>query len=114
MSSKEIATLEGGKFGKICISLRELLNIAVEYVSSVKFIYSEKTTKFCEFFPLLLTTVHTVKSKRKISQNFMAFSEYMNFNTYSVMYSNVARSAIFVLYRCKASFLLVLSQPFYD
>ena len=25
-------------------------------------------------------TVHTVKSKRKISQNFVAFSEYMNFN----------------------------------
>ena len=30
---------------------------------------------------LLLTTVHTVKSKVKISQNFVAFSEYMNFIT---------------------------------
>ena len=47
--------------------------------SSVKFIYSEKATKFCEIFPLLLTTVHTVKSRGKISQNFVAFSEYMNF-----------------------------------
>ena len=28
----------------------------------VKFIYSEKATKFCEIFPFLLTTVHTVKS----------------------------------------------------
>ena len=46
----------------------------------VKFIYSEKATKFCGIFPLLLTTVHTVKSKGKISQNFVAFSEYMNFN----------------------------------
>ena len=27
----------------------------------------------------LLTTVHTVKSKGKILQNFVAFSEYMNF-----------------------------------
>ena len=45
----------------------------------LKFIYSEKATKFCEFFPLLLTTVHTVKRKGKISQNFVAFSEYMNF-----------------------------------
>jgi hypothetical protein len=36
--------------------------------SSLKFIYSE-----------LLTAVHTVKSKGKISQNFVAFSEYMNF-----------------------------------
>ena len=45
----------------------------------LKFIYSEKATKFCEIFPLLLTAVHTVKSKGKISQNFVAFSEYMNF-----------------------------------
>ena len=41
----------------------------------LKFIYSEKATKFCEMFTLLLTTVHTVKSKVKISQNFVAFSE---------------------------------------
>ena len=45
----------------------------------VKFIYSENATKFCEIFPLLLTTVHTVKSEGKISQNFVGFSEYMNF-----------------------------------
>ena len=41
--------------------------------------YSEKATTFCEIFPLLLTTVNTVKSKGKISQNFVAFSEYMTF-----------------------------------
>ena len=46
----------------------------------LKFIYSEKAIKFYEIFPLLLTTVHTVKSKGMISQNFVAFSEYMNFN----------------------------------
>ena len=45
----------------------------------VKLIYSEKATKFFEVFPFLLTAVHTVKSKGKISQNFVAFSEYMNF-----------------------------------
>ena len=45
----------------------------------LRFIYSEKATKFCKIFPLLLITVHTVKSKGKISQNFVAFSEYMNF-----------------------------------
>ena len=43
----------------------------------VKFIYSEKVTKFSEIFSLLLTTVHTIKSKGKISQNLVAFSEYM-------------------------------------
>ena len=48
----------------------------------LKFIYSEKATKFCEIFTLILTTVHTVKSKVKILQNFVAFSEYTNFTTY--------------------------------
>ena len=45
----------------------------------VKFIYSEKDTKFCEIFPLLLTVCTVVKSKGKISQNFVAFSEYIKF-----------------------------------
>ena len=39
----------------------------------LKFIYSEKATKFCEIFPLLLTTVHSVKIKGKILQNFVAY-----------------------------------------
>ena len=47
---------------------------------SLIFIHSEKTTKFCEIFLLLLTAVHTVKSRGKISQNFVAFSEYVNFS----------------------------------
>ena len=46
----------------------------------LKFKYSEKATKFCEIFPLLLTVCTVVKSKGKISPNFVAFSEYMNFN----------------------------------
>ena len=46
----------------------------------LKFIYSEKAAKFCEIFHILLTTVYTVKSKGVISQSFVAFSEYMNFN----------------------------------
>ena len=46
----------------------------------IKFIYSEKAIKFCEIFPLLLTVCTVVKSKGKILQNFVAFSEYMNFN----------------------------------
>ena len=45
----------------------------------IKFIYSGKATKFCEIFTLLLSYVVPVKSKVKISQNFAAFSEYMNF-----------------------------------
>ena len=46
----------------------------------LKFIYSEKATKFCEIFILILSCVVPVKSKAKISQNFVAFSEYNNFN----------------------------------
>ena len=46
----------------------------------VKFIYSQKATKFCRILALLLSYVVPVKSKVKISEkNFWAFSEYMNF-----------------------------------
>jgi hypothetical protein len=48
----------------------------------VKFIYSEKAWKCCEIFTLHLPKVHTVKSKVKISQTFVAFSEYMNFRRF--------------------------------
>ena len=45
----------------------------------VKFMYSEKAIKFCEISTLLLSYVVLVKSKVKILQNFVAYSEYMNF-----------------------------------
>ena len=47
----------------------------------VKFTYSEKATKFCEIVALLLSFVVPVKSKVKVLQNFVAFSEYMNFKS---------------------------------
>ena len=46
----------------------------------LKFICSEKATKFCEIFTFLLTGTKLDKSKVNISQNFVAFSEYMSFN----------------------------------
>ena len=49
----------------------------------LKFIYSEKATKFCKISTLILPYVVPVKSKVEISQNFLAFSEYMNFNIIS-------------------------------
>ena len=52
--------------------------------AEVKFIYSENATKFYEIFTVLLSYVVPVKSKVKISQNFVVFSEYMNFmNTFA-------------------------------
>ena len=46
----------------------------------IKFIYSEKATKFFEISTVDLSYVVPVKSTVEISQNFVAFSEYMNFN----------------------------------
>ena len=45
----------------------------------VKFIYSEKTTKFWEISTLLLTGTTWDKSTVEISENCVTFSEYMNF-----------------------------------
>ena len=47
----------------------------------LKFIYSEKATKFCKIFTLLFSYVVPVKCNVKISPNFVAFSEYMNFKS---------------------------------
>ena len=54
----------------------------------IKFINSEKVTKFWEISTLLLTGTTLVKSKVEISQNFVAFSEYMNFNpkNYNILF----------------------------
>ena len=46
---------------------------------TIKFIYSEKATNFCEISTLLLSYVVPVKSKVEISHNSVVFSEYMNF-----------------------------------
>ena len=43
----------------------------LRYVFFLKFVFSEKATKLCEIFTLLLTVCTVVKSKVKISQNFM-------------------------------------------
>ena len=47
----------------------------------LKFIYSEKATKFREISTLLLSVRTVDKSKVEISQNFVAFSEYINFTS---------------------------------
>ena len=45
----------------------------------LKFIYSEKATKFCEISTIDLTVTTWDKSIMDILQKFVAFSEYMNF-----------------------------------
>ena len=82
---KKNASLKYELSSQIALHCRYVLvSFVFQYVfvspcSLVKFIYSEKATKFCEIFPLILTVCSWVKIKGKILQNFVAFSEYMNF-----------------------------------
>ena len=57
-------------------SLRNPTLHSVGFQNFLKFIYSEKATKFCEISTLHLSYVVPVKSKVEISQNFVAFSEF--------------------------------------
>ena len=75
----------------------------------LKFIYSEKATKFSEIFTLLLTGPTQDKSKVKISQNFVAFSEYMNFIQKHYEFIGYVQSYIFVAVCTFATFLQKLA-----
>ena len=55
----------------------------------IKFIYSDKATKVCEIFTLILSHEVPVKSKVKISQNLVAFSGYMNFKTIDIFQKSI-------------------------
>ena len=83
----------------------------------LKFIYFEKAAKFSEIFTLLLTTVHTVKSKVKISQNFVAFSECMNFNSkyfFFFFYQAICHKYVLVgIYFLVPQVLLVIFATFF-
>ena len=75
--------------------------------AKLKFLYFEKATKFCETFTLLwLQYILTVKSKVKISQNFLAFSEYMNFKMIpKAFFSLILRWSPYFHILCKAYFI---------
>ena len=63
-------------------------NSVVSEIFHLKFIYSEKASKFCKISILLSSYVVPVKSKVEISQNFVAFSEYMNFTAQQPKWQN--------------------------
>ena len=69
----------------------------------LKFLYFEKATKFCKISTLLLSYVVPVKIKVEILQNFVAFSEYMNFNLYFLHQT---------LYKIARKEGIELAQPF--
>jgi hypothetical protein len=60
----------------------------------LKFVYSEKATKFCEISTLLLFVWTADKSKVESSQNFVAFSEYTNFKSESVFLFQILGSKL--------------------
>ena len=66
------------------LGMEKLSDRCVSFLNDIdillKFIYSEKATNFFEISTLLLTGTTKDKSEVKISQNFVAFSEYMNFH----------------------------------
>ena len=66
--------------------MNTFLHILADYI---KFIYSEKATNCCEISTIDLSYVVTVKSTVEISQNFVAFSEYTNFNSTVFPYSRM-------------------------
>ena len=75
---------------------------------AIKFIYSEKATKFCEISTVDLSYVVPVKSTVEISQTFVAFSEYMNFKVPSEikpplvdLSSHCALPRVHCVYLCK-------------
>ena len=62
---------------------KKLLKIMIENLKKVlalKFRYSEKATTFEKNLPLFLTLLGNVKKIGRFFQNFVAFSEYLNFN----------------------------------
>ena len=61
--------IESGLFGRKTTTL-------------IKFIFSEKATKFCEISTIDLSYVVPVKSTVEILQNFVVFSEYVNFKQF--------------------------------
>ena len=64
----------------LCIVIYATSKVKGRVYICLKFIHSEKTTKFCKTSTVDLSYVVSVKSTVEISENFVAFSEYMNFN----------------------------------
>ena len=57
----------------------------------LKFIYSEKATKFCEISIVDLSFIVPIKFMVEISQNFVVFSEDINFNWQNISISKKFR-----------------------
>ena len=59
---------------------RDMKMKVISRFHKVHILILRRPQNFAEIFPLLWTVYTVVKSKGKILQNFVAFSEYMNFS----------------------------------
>ena len=84
-------------FDSITYTFSENSNDGRETLLEVKFVYSEKATKFCEISTLLLSTVHTDKIKGEISQNFVKCLHFFDSTTFYGLH----RTEIFSLAFCE-------------
>ena len=81
------------------VVLRSQLNVSkiarngyqMQQFTLVKFIYSEKATKFWEISTADLTVTTQDKSTVEISQKILAFLEYMNFNLRQESWTGILR-----------------------
>ena len=65
---------------KMRLHVRDCVTLKIKKIeNSLKFIYSEKATKFCEISTVDLSYVVPVKYTVEIPQTFVAFSEYIDF-----------------------------------
>ena len=69
----------------------------------LKFIYSEKATNVCKISTVDLLCVVMVKSIVEISQNFVAFSEYMNFKRNQLSREHIVKEGQTKVHKCKVS-----------
>ena len=70
----------------------------------LKFIYSEKATKFCEISTLDFSCVVMVKSTVEILQNFVFFSKYVNFIVYWLKRLHACKARFSMVYLCFNAF----------
>ena len=68
-----------------------------------KFMNYEKATNFCEISSVDLSYVVMVKSIVEISQNFVAFSEYMNFKRNQLSREHIVKEGQTKVHKCKVS-----------
>ena len=99
----------------VLIIFRAMWECKIPYfLAELKFVHSEKAIKFCKISTLDLSSVVPVKSTVEISQNFVAFLEYMNFNNWNwSLEKKCIEMRVFFAKRRKKVILFISVWPVY-